>query len=79
MLHAWCDSDKNTQEPGPYNRSTRTGRSQESGVRCQGAGESVDENGDENGLRVEILRIVHSRGRGIAALVGRNETEHEIG
>ena len=25
MLHAWCDSDKNTQEPGPDNRLTRTG------------------------------------------------------
>jgi len=40
---------------------------------------SVDENGDESGLRVEILLIVHSRGRGIAALVDRKETEHEIG
>jgi len=35
-------------------------------------GETVDENGDENGLRVKILTIVYSRGCGIAAIVNRN-------
>ena len=42
-----------------------------------GRRQSVNENGDESGLRVESLSIVHSRGRGIAAIVNRKRQKNE--
>ena len=40
-------------------------------------GESVNDYGDDSGLRVKSVRIVHSRGRGIAAIVNRSGNSKE--